>query len=465
MGLFSKVFKPSEEVNMLREEVSALKSLAREFREFADISRGLTSEPVFPDAMGPEITSRGNQPEVSTLLREQKGTVDTAINAVADRVSDLNLEVVKVMRGGESRVVEKHPAVVMMKQTKPRADGALPLHNLRQQLRLTTQYMLGPGEAYWLKIRDGLLSNVTRRFMVLRPDMVKPVVRSGLVIGYILDVIEDNNEIIPASEFIRMWYPDPSNLYLARGALGPQAIEYDSRKFAAQHSKSHFQHDASPRVVLESEAGSTMPDDATQRRSDKAWNDAYNGRAGASRGNPARLPPGWKAHVLDLDRGEEITIKILDHFDKHMLRTFKVPRSVLGDVSDAPARAAAEVNQYVFDLYAVSPVTSMIEDSLNEQWIVPEFGPEYRIQFQEFVSKDKEFELRRDESDIQNKIRAPDEIREARRWKKSSWGHLPVAKKNDRPYTGEIEKTEIGVDPLGLKAKGDKDKDDEDEDK
>jgi hypothetical protein len=383
-------------------------------------------------------------PRHTALLRESQGTLDIARNAVADRVSQLGVEIVETTPGGagtkEEIVIDDHPAALIFQNPGFMVNGqqVTPLHTRVQQMRLVTQYILSVGEAYFLKIRDGALSRVTRRLSIMPAQYIQPIVQQGLVTYYEIRDGYGGVSREPASEVIRIWYPDPENIYRARGAVAPQWSEYDARKFASQHSRSHFERDAIPRVFLEGDAGAQIPEPRTAKTADKAWLAAYNQRHGANRGLPYRTPPGWKAKVLDVTGAETATLGFLEHFDRHLLRALKTPKSVLGDISDAPARAAAETNQYVFDLYAVSPITELIADALTEQWVKPEYGPQYALRFTEFVAKDKEFELKRERQDLETMVHSPDEIRVNRGEEESEWGQYPVGGLGDRPYTGEI---------------------------
>ena len=400
-------------------------------------------EPLAGQTFGPALA---NQPAHEVLLRESLGVVDTATRAIANRVSSLDPLVKRSMRDGAGSLVDEtvddHPLKLLLDRPHPNLTR-------RQLLRLTTQYIVTVGEAYWLKVGaqgDGLPVELHP----MPPADVHPIVRQGVVEAY---VVRDGNGLedeLPPDVVCRFFFPDPESPWRSEGYFGPSAVTSDSRKFAGEHLRRHYQHNATPKSALEPIEGATpgfTPEEAKRFRT--LWNQLYSTRDGTAAGAPAIIPPSYKLIELAMQTGSEIT-PLLEHWRDDLLMAFGVPRSVLGQVVSGD-RSSAETNQFVFDLHTILPIAQMIEDGITLQ-IASDFEGEVFCRFDEFVSSDKRFELERETADLVNKVRSINDVREDRTLAPAEWGELPVGKVGESPYTGEELSFGMppGLPPAGL---------------
>jgi len=250
---------------------------------------------------------------------------------------------------------------------------------------------------------------------------------------------------MPARDVIRFWFPDPETLYTAEGYLGPNAINTDAAKFAAETLRSQYQNDATPKVVMKPLADAAKPNDVQWERWQNDFMRKYNQRMGSRRGLPAKLPTGWDLIQLSMETGVGIT-PLLEFWQSNQLLNFGVPQSVLGRVVSGD-RSSAETNQYVFDLHTIYPIASLIADTLTRR-LARDYDASIFVEFEEFVSADKDYKLRQEAQDLTLKVRSAQQILADRGDdpEAATWGEYPVGTLADQPYTGEDQEFDMGPD-------------------
>jgi hypothetical protein len=210
-------------------------------------------------------------------------------------------------------------------------------------------------------------------------------------------------------------------MFSAEGYLGPNAAVADAQKFADQHLRSHYQNDATPKVMLEGSDKAIDPDGDQKGKYQNAWVKKFSKRKGTNPSAPMFLPPGWKPIIALMASGADVT-PLLEHWQSNQLMNFGVPASVLGRVVSGD-RSAAETNQ--------------------------------------FISADKVHALAKEDQDVKNKIKSPQQILAARGEdpEAASWGEFPPGGLADTPYTGEERSFGLG----GSESVSDLDEPDDDD--
>lgn len=383
-------------------------------------------------------TGLGNQPHHETLLREIRGIADVATRAIANRVSGLEWEVRTRRRRTAGTVVEEilddHPLKALL--DRPHSH-----FTKRQQLRLAVQHVLTVGEAYWLKVGNRL--GVPMELHPIPPARIEPIVSLGTVTGYRVQLGSGEVETLPADVVVRAFWPDPEHPWQAEGYLGPMGAEADGRKFMIEHTRAHFQHDASPKTVIETSDLAQLSSKDAQEAFEADWENRYHARLGRHRGGPAILPAGFKLISMAIQSGAEVT-PLLEHFRDDLLMGFGTPRSILGQVVSGD-RSSAETNAFVFDMHTVTPVADLLSDSVTLH-LASDFDEGIVVRFEEFVAPDKEFELKREDSDIVHKRSSPNLQLVARGHDPVPWGERPVAKMGETYYEPDIEPAPLPLD-------------------
>jgi hypothetical protein len=309
-------------------EERALERLRRELR-------AETAPFVFGPTIGFGVRGLGSQPSHEALLQEAgKGWPAIAANRIADRVQSLVPNVFVTRRVREGTVADEqlddHPAVSVLARPNPIFSWSL-------MSRLVVMHLLAVGEGYWQKVRDGL--GVTRELWPMPPQFVRPKLDPLEVIsGYEIHDGQGRVRMLPRSEVIRFWWPDPETLYTSRGVLGPQAVEHDTLRFLSQHLREFFARDAVPRVVITAGAGVegfTRPEKDTFYAE---WIERYNARTGSQRGLPAFIPTGFDVKELGQADATSGLVPLDERRGKQLLAAYGVPGSIAGLVEDVSSK-------------------------------------------------------------------------------------------------------------------------------
>jgi len=145
-------------------------------------TKAIDFSPFYSSWYGPGI---GSQPSHERLLQENLGVPDAATRAIANRISGLNplVKVTKREQAGTTtdEILDDH--VLKRLIDRPHKN-----FSRSQVLRLTTQWIVTVGEAYWLKVGNGL--GVPGELHPYPPGNVTPRVAQNILRGY---TVRDGN--------------------------------------------------------------------------------------------------------------------------------------------------------------------------------------------------------------------------------------------------------------------------------
>jgi len=372
------------------------------------------------------MTGDASGPNATQLLSANQGWPAIAERPIAQRLGSLTMELTRTkrVRKGtvEEEILDEHPLLDALQEN--------PIFSLRQTLMLLGYWLSRGGDAYILKVTDGL--RLTRSIWPLPPNRMEMVTDPDEIIsGWIFHSDAGEYRYDP-SEIVRIWSPNPANPFAGVGALQPQALSYDTDLFLKQTHRSFYENDATPKVIMTAQPNSRLPDAETMKRFNKDWKQRYHNRNGTDQGAPAMTPPGFAVEVIDAFGGIEDQAELAREVRDRLMMSYGTPRSVVGDVVDAN-RAAAETNQFVFDLHTIQPLAMLIEDSFTKG-LAWDYEKALKLRFCEFVAQDKEFLLKQEAQDLTAKVRSVNQVREDRGLDPVPWGEEPIGTMADYPY-------------------------------
>lgn len=387
---------------------------------------------------GPALYSGlGSTPGTESLLKEaNRGWNAIGIQQIAMRASALWPTIKSIRNGVETVIDESHPLYRLM-------DKPHPLYTRGQLFWLIAYWFKAVGDAYLFKQRD-LLGTV----VVLHPISPTRVAieQRGMELVYRVYDTKGQSQIVALSEMVRIWRPDPEQIFAARGDLAPQAVISDAARFIAEHLRCQYESDNTPRFMLIPGEGTDPgkiggPD---QMRWITWFRKLFDRRAGKFKGGPGIAPKGYTVHEFGANQNGLALADVLKHFARNLLSAFGVPESKAG-LTENVNRASAEAADYTFNKETIEPLAQWIADALTDQ-LAREFDPSLFVTFAGIVPADKEFELKRQAQDLATKVKSPNQILEERGEDPSEWGEYPIGSFTDVPYTGEAQETESGED-------------------
>lgn len=400
-------------------------------------------QPGFSGALG-----FGSDTRIEKLLQEGSvGWPAIANTAIANRLASLRFMPVVEVEGEGGEPEKEHLADHLLQGV---LDKPGPIFSRFLLQWITGWHVMSAGVAYHQVLHDAI--GVPRELWPMPPERVRPVAGpDNLIDHYIVTAATGQQIRLEAFEVVRIWRPDPKNMFAGMGALMPQSVEHDAERFLMEHVRAHFETDATPRVALKAMGTTQPPKDPYKSAWEDDWRRSQNRRRGSKRGIPVYLPPGFDVHEFDREDGQHL-VPLAEYLQTQLLAGHGVPGSIVGMVVDVN-RAAAETNKFVFDSNTMLPLATLVADAWTQQ-LASQVDARITIEPEEFVAPDKDFDLQQEESDLKNKVRSPQQVRRARGWaaEDAPWGELPVGSIADAPYTGEVPDDDGVEVPEDLRA-------------
>jgi len=387
--------------------------------------------------------SAGSRFTEESLLSEIRGWVAIGLRPITDRLASLDLRAHAAVDDTEDdpELPQGHPANAIIQNPNP-------IFTMADMLGLVGAWVKMTGNGYFQVLHDAM--GVPRELWPMPPHRVDPVPGAKDVIsGYIVTATNGREIPLEPREVVRIWRPDPLQLYQSTGDLAPQASIYNAETFRVGSVEEDFRNDSTPRTIFEtsSDTPALTPDQRDAFRD--TWREINHRRKGKGRGIPAIAPPGFSVHEMGRNADAAGTALLGDKAKEQLLAAMGTPGSIAGMVVDVN-RAAAEANRAVFDRNTILPIANRIERSFDQQ-LAPQFDAGIVYRFQPFQDPDKDFDLVQEQSDLDRKVRTINEIREKRGMDPVPYGEDPVGSFSDVPYTGEVD--------FGLESESDLDDD------
>jgi HK97 family phage portal protein len=384
-----------------------------------------------PDILRRSHVRFGDSTTVAASLTKSGGWLGIAARPVVDRIAGLDWQ--GISDAGEE--LEKSPLVDLLQSPNSQCHGAM-------LLRITAQALVLSGEAYLLKVR-GARTGRPRQLVPISPDRVARVWKDDSALEYHVAPAElGEPKVYPAEDMLRIWRPLPADPWEPYGAVQMVVHEVEAEAAWRESVRNWFDGDARPSMALEFGDQYQMPGEIDEFI--RGWIESYNRRRTTEAGIPALLPPGAKMRELSgLGTSENLT-PTEQALRSKILSALGVPPFLLGAAHEAN-RASAEASLWAFDFSAVKPWASLITCAVNHQ-LGPDF-PGQRVQFRDWVWRDRLAESEIDERLLQQKVISPNEAREKRNLPPTGWGDLPVGQMQDQPYNGERNDADFSNPP------------------
>lgn len=247
-----------------------------------------------------------------------------------------------------------------------------------------------PGEAFWIKERNGLGAPVG--FWPIPPHWVKstPTVRHQF-----FDVAWSSwRGEIPSTEILWFTEPNPANPYGRGSGLGfALADELETDEYASKHTKSVFLNRARPDLIIwpeETKFDAGTIDESNARRLAEKWRAEHQGFWRAA------LPyfATRKLGVHELSQNfQELQLTELRKYERDcIIQVWGVPPEQLGIIENSN-RSTIDTSDYLMKRNVVEPRLDMIRAYLQER-LIPEYDERLIIDYVSPVQEDKEHQLK-----------------------------------------------------------------------
>ena len=336
----------------------------------------------------PQISQQVNQPRFmlnnqsndTTYLKEYKNWVFACVNARAEELASIELEL-----KSKDKEIESHEVLDLLNDVNP--------NTTKYELFFGTQAFLDmTGNAYWYLARENEGKGKIKQIYMLSPDKMylvpskdNPLVIEGYVYSNGKDKIPFNpNEILHFKNFNpNGGYPNPhKGVGIVQSALW--AIETDNE--ARTWNYSFFKNSAKPDGILSTEG--TLSE-AQYLRIKQNW--AQSQQGSTKNGAIAITEGGLKWTETSKTQKDMDFIAQRTFSRDEILSLFRVPKTVVG-ITDDVNRANAEASDYVFSKRTIKPLMTRFVTILNE-YLLPEFGSDLYFEFEDPTPEDRMAEL------------------------------------------------------------------------
>lgn len=283
--------------------------------------------------------------------------------------------------------VLEHPFLDMLKNVNP-------FFNRFDLIDHTVINLELMGNAYWYKRRDAL--GVTRELWNIPAQHVWVVPDKKLFIkGYLFQAPgAAGPSAFEERDVIHFKYVDPNNLYYGVAPLSAMAQAYNTQEALNTYTNAAFANMGRPEGLLTTDG--TISDENFERLK-KRFRQQYTGGQNAMK-------------TLVVDQGVkyvQMALKPVDMGTKETRRdvlervaaAFRVPLAKL--ITENVNKSNAEAAQVDFLRDTVIPRLVRLEEKINEK-LMPEYGPEYFVAFDNPLPDDREFRLAERESNIRS---------------------------------------------------------------
>lgn len=335
------------------------------------------------------------------FLKANKGWVYSAVSAIADDFSDIDLHLYMKVSKGKVDVTDEELAPMNV------LDNPNRVMTKRDLLWLHSAYLELNGQSFWYTPLNS--QGAPSMIIPLLPHRVSIVTsKTSIIGGYVYT--NDQGTRIPL-DFEEVKYfrkPDPESPLT--GGLGTAAaadVSIDTWYYASRWNKDFFYNSAIPQAVLKTPK--RLTEEQYERIRDE-WNEKH---AGLGKSHKVGLLESGLEYQQIATSPKDMDFRGLKQETRdEILGVFRVPKTVVG-VTDDVNRANAEATDYVFGKRVIKPRMARFVDALNKYWI-PSFNMsgKYSFGYTDPTPQDRKLELETYAVGINSGQITPNEARE-----------------------------------------------------
>lgn len=354
---------------------------------------------------GLEVLAKILAPELSkTNFLEQYGKslyVFACISKIAQKVASVPFEMYRIINSkGDVKQIMAHPALDLLYKVNP-------FQTKSEFLETTIINLKCTGDAFWYKVKNK--GGRVVELWNLRPDFVTTITDPDKFIKeYKFTKTDGSQETFLPEEVIHFKYPDPLSQYFGMSPIKPAQVRVQTEAYASQYQRDFFVNSARPDAVLKGKDVTITPEQKAQIHED--WEKKYKGVGKTSK--VAILEGGMEYQVISLTQKEMDYIESMKFTRDDILVAFGVPKPIVA-VTDDVNRANAETAMFIFLSEVIKPEVTRLVEKINEELIVPDFGEEFYIDFEDPTPENKDLQLQQNREGIQNNYLLINEVRAA----------------------------------------------------
>lgn len=338
---------------------------------------------------GLRIDRPGNAKRIpaGAAMQAFTGWAYAGINAIASEVATISWRLFKIQSDDDREEMFEHELLDLLDGVNEMQTGVEFRYTMLAHLELT-------GNAYLL-LMDKNKKPVTKgakpaQMFTLDPSRVKVKMDKStfpFVITQYIFTIEGHEYKYDPHQVLHIRYPDPSDPYIGIGPVQSIAPWIDNDNYATEYNRRFFLNGARIDGVIQSD----MTAEDTIRQLQESWNINQGGVENAHK-TPV-LPKGTKYVPMQASPKDMDFAGMQANSRDRILAGLRVSKTILGTAESDTNRATAETADYVFAKRTIRPKMEIIVATFNE-FLVPLFGEDIYLSFEDPVPQDAEFRTR-----------------------------------------------------------------------
>lgn len=308
--------------------------------------------------------------------------VYACVSKIAEKLASIDFKLNKIINSaGDVEEVKDHPILDLLYKWNP-------FYTKEEALEIDTINRKLTGDSFILKIRNeqGEIAELWN----IRPDLVSIVNSPEKYIShYEITKSDGSKQRIEPEDIVHIRYPSPLKEYWGLSPLKPASLRIDTEEYGATYQRDFFLNNSRPDAILKSQIALNEQQQGEIRR---AWENTHKGVGYNSK--VAMLMGGMEYQQVSLSQREMDYIESMKATRDDILVAFKVPKPIIA-ISDSVGRSRAETEslQEIFLSETIIPEVNRLVNKLNEQLVIPDFGEEYFLSFENPVPIDRETRL------------------------------------------------------------------------
>lgn len=305
--------------------------------------------------------------------------VFACVSKIAEKVgsTDIDLFTIKNTRG-DVKEIQNSPVLDLLYKPNP-------FQTKSDFLKITIINKKLCGDAFWFKVRNG--SGQVIELWNLRPDYMEIIKDPELFIkAYKFNKGDGTSEIFDPNDIVHFKYVSPTDAHYGMGPVKPAATRIETEGYASDYQKDFFLNNGRPDAILKSVGAVALSE---EQKNDMRTEFEKRHKGVGKNSKMAIIEGELDYQQVSISQREMDYIESVKFTRDDILTAFGVPKPIVS-ITDDVNRANAETAMYIFLSETIKPELDMLDDTINEMLVYPEFSDRIFIQFPDPTPENRE---------------------------------------------------------------------------
>ena len=366
-----------------------------------DLFRKKEYDPIYG---GIELLSRmtgGAWSKTKMLQQYEKSLyVYACVSKIAEKVASIDFDLYQILNSkGDTKEVFGHEVLDLL--YKPNE-----FQTKSEFIEITMINLNLAGDAFWFKVRDERGHIV--ELWNLRPDFVKIVKDPEKFIkAYIFRKQDGSEEVMNPEDIVHFKSASPLDVYYGVSPVESASVRIDTESYASQYQRDFFLNNGRPDGIIKSVSGYKL---SPEQKQDIA-KEFENKHRGVGKNSKIAIMQGQLEYQqVSINQREMDYIESMKFTRDDILVAFGVPKAIVS-ITDDVNRANAETSMRIFLSEVINPQTKRLVEKTNQELIIPDYGENLFLTYEDPTPEDRELTLKEYESGIKNGYMVMNEVR------------------------------------------------------